>query len=306
MNDKNQEESILTEESLLNEESLENDSEKLLSDETSLLEDDSSKNDEEKILSDDPLLDDNSLENFGEQQPGENLLTDNDVQNSQSEQQANISSTETDLLDELPPTDNPIEKINTEELLNEDQTISPLSAAPFDDALGGINASLNSLEKKIETEQDQISSIKDELIKINQNDSSADVSSIKELNLSENLELSKKIKNIETRLKNIDNTISKFNALEKELEIDYEEDELNNSNSSDLKIFANQNNETTDNEPLDERVVEQNKIENTKKDQNQRAKVLLLILLLIVLGFWALEFFGFFNFYLLDLFTIKG
>jgi len=290
MSDKNQEESILNEEALLKDDaSTENSDEKLLSDDESLL--------SEEPSAETPTPD----------------LTDNmaDPDN---------MGTESDLLNETPPTENPIEEANPDDLLNTDQTVDTMSAAPFDKTLGDINSTLSNLEKKIETEQgqlkklDQLADIKSELVKINQNKSLGSSGH----NLPEVTELMQRIDVIEKRLNDIetsnkskfadvDNVITRFNALEKELDVEYDDDEQSNSGSSFMKLFDNKDKKEEDNQPedfADERVKELNEKENVKKQQNQNAKILLLVLLLLILGFWALDFFGIVELHLLKYFTV--
>ena len=290
MSDKNQEESILNEEALLKDDaSTENSDEKLLSDDESLL--------SEEPAADTPVPD----------------LTDNMAN-------PDTISTESELLNETPPTENPIEETNPDDLLNTDQTVDTMSAAPFDKTLGDINSTLNNLEKKIETEQgqlkklDQLADIKSELVKINQNKSLGSSGH----NLPEVTELMQRIDIIEKRLNDmetsnkskfadVDNVITRFNALEKELDVEYDDDEQSSSGSSFMKLFDNKDKKEDDNQPedfADERVKELNEKENVKKQQNQNAKILLLVLLLLILGFWALDFFGIVELHLLKYFTI--
>ena len=290
MSDKNQEESILNEEALLKDDaSTENSDEKLLSDDESLL--------SEEPAAETPAPD----------------LTDNMAN-------PDTISTESELLNETPPTENPIEETNPDDLLNTDQTVDTMSAAPFDKTLGDINSTLNNLEKKIETEQgqlkklDQLADIKSELVKINQNNSLGSSGH----NLPEVTELMQRIDIIEKRLNDmetsnkskfadVDNVITRFNALEKELDVEYDDDEQSSSGSSFMKLFDNKDKKEDDNQPedfADERVKELNEKENVKKQQNQNAKILLLVLLLLILGFWALDFFGIVELHLLKYFTI--
>ena len=290
MSDKNQEESILNEEALLKDDaSTENADEKLLSDDESLL--------SEEPAAETPAPD----------------LTDNMAN-------PDTISTESELLNETPPTENPIEETNPDDLLNTDQTVDTMSAAPFDKTLGDINSTLNNLEKKIETEQgqlkklDQLADIKSELVKINQNKSLGTSGH----NLPEVTELMQRIDIIEKRLNDmetsnkskfadVDNVITRFNALEKELDVEYDDDEQSSSGSSFMKLFDNKDKKEDDNKPedfADERVKELNEKENVKKQQNQNAKILLLVLLLLILGFWALDFFGIVELHLLKYFTI--
>jgi len=290
MSDKNQEESILNEEALLKDDaSTENADEKLLSDDESLL--------SEEPAAETPASD----------------LTDNMAD-------PDATGAESELLNETPPTENPIEETNPDDLLNTDQTVDTMSAAPFDKTLGDINSTLNNLEKKIETEQDQLkkldqlADIKSELVKINQNKSLGSSGH----NLPEVTELMQRIDVIEKRLNDmetsnkskfadVDNVITRFNALEKELDVEYDDDEQSNSGSSFMKLFDNKDKKEDDNQPedfADERVKELNEKENVKKQQNQNAKILLLVLLLLILGFWALDFFGIVELHLLKYFTI--
>ena len=290
MSDKNQEESILNEEALLKDDaSTENADEKLLSDDESLL--------SEEPAAETPAPD----------------LTDNMAD-------PDTTGAENELLNETPPTENPIEETNPDDLLNTDQTVDTMSAAPFDKTLGDINSTLNNLEKKIETEQDQLkkldqlADIKSELVKINQNKSLGSSGH----NLPEVTELMQRIDVIEKRLNDmetsnkskfadVDNVITRFNALEKELDVEYDDDEQSNSGSSFMKLFDNKDKKEDDNQPedfVDERVKELNEKENVKKQQNQNAKILLLVLLLLILGFWALDFFGIVELHLLKYFTI--
>ena len=290
MSDKNQEESILNEEALLKDDaSTENSDEKLLSDDESLL--------SEEPAAETPVPD----------------LTDNMAN-------PDTISTESELLNETPPTENPIEETNPDDLLNTDQTVDTMSAAPFDKTLGDINSTLNNLEKKIETEQgqlkklDQLADIKSELVKINQNKSLGTSGH----NLPEVTELMQRIDIIEKRLNDmetsnkskfadVDNVITRFNALEKELDVEYDDDEQSSSGSSFMKLFDNKDKKEDDNKPedfADERVKELNEKENVKKQQNQNAKILLLVLLLLILSFWALDFFGIVELHLLKYFTI--
>jgi len=290
MSDKNQEESILNEEALLKDDvSAENADEKLLSD-------------DESLLSEEPAAETPAPE-----------LTDNMAD-------PDTTGAESELLNETPPTENPIEETNPDDLLNTDQTVDTMSAAPFDKTLGDINSTLNNLEKKIETEQgqlkklDQLADIKSELVKINQNKSLGSSGH----NLPEVTELMQRIDIIEKRLNDmetsnkskfadVDNVITRFNALEKELDVEYDDDEQSSSGSSFMKLFDNKDKKEDDNQPedfADERVKELNEKENVKKQQNQNAKILLLVLLLLILGFWALDFFGIVELHLLKYFTI--
>ena len=227
---------------------------------------------------------------------------------------------ESELLNETPPTENPIEETNPDDLLNTDQTVDTMSAAPFDKTLGDINSTLNNLEKKIETEQDQLkkldqlADIKSELVKINQNKSLGSSGH----NLPEVTELMQRIDVIEKRLNDmetsnkskfadVDNVITRFNALEKELDVEYEDDEQSNSGSSFMKLFDNKDkkeNVVEKDEFADERVKELEAKEKGKKQSNQNAKILLLFLLLLILTFWALDFFGIVELHLLKYFTI--
>ena len=222
MSDKNQEESILNEEALLKDDaSTENADEKLLSDDESLL--------SEEPAAETPAPD----------------LTDNMAD-------PDTTGAESELLNETPPTENPIEETNPDDLLNTDQTVDTMSAAPFDKTLGDINSTLNNLEKKIETEQDQLkkldqlADIKSELVKINQNKSLGSSGH----NLPEVTELMQRIDIIEKRLNDmetsnkskfadVDNVITRFNALEKELDVEYDDDEQSSSGSSFMKLFDN-------------------------------------------------------------------
>ena len=290
MSDKNQEESILNEEALLKDDaSTENADEKLLSD-------------DESLLSEEPAAETPAPE-----------LTDNMAD-------PDATGSENELLNETPPTENPIEETNPDDLLNTDQTVDTMSAAPFDKTLGDINSTLSNLEKKIETEQgqlkklDQLADIKSELVKINQNKSLGSSGH----NLPEVTELMQRIDIIEKRLNDmetsnkskfadVDNVITRFNALEKELDVEYDDDEQSSSGSSFMKLFDNKDKKEDDNQPedfADERVKELNEKENVKKQQNQNAKILLLVLLLLILGFWALDFFGIVELHLLKYFTI--
>ena len=290
MSDKNQEESILNEEALLKDDvSTENTDEALLSDDDSLL--------SEEPAAETPAPD----------------LTDNMAD-------PDATSSENELLNETPPTENPIEDTNTDDLLNTDQTVDTMSAAPFDKTLGDINSTLNNLEKKIETEQDQLkkldqlSDIKAELVKINQNKSLGSSGH----NLPEVTELMQRIDIIEKRLNDmetsnkskfadVDNVITRFNALEKELDVEYDDDEQSNSGSSFMKLFDNKDkkeNVVEKDEFADERVKELEAKEKEKKQSNQNAKILLLFLLLLILTFWALDFFGIVELHLLKYFTI--
>jgi len=290
MSDKNQEESILNEEALLKDDaSTENADEKLLSDDESLLSEEPAAETPAPDLTDD--------------------MADPDA-----------TSSENELLNETPPTENPIEDTNTDDLLNTDQTVDTMSAAPFDKTLGDINSTLNNLEKKIETEQDQLkkldqlADIKSELVKINQNKSLGSSGH----NLPEVTELMQRIDVIEKRLNDmetsnkskfadVDNVITRFNALEKELDVEYDDDEQSNSGSSFMKLFDNKDkkeNVVEKDEFADERVKELEAKEKEKKQSNQNAKILLLFLLLLILTFWALDFFGIVELHLLKYFTI--
>ena len=290
MSDKNQEESILNEEALLKDDaSTENADEKLLSDDESLL--------SEEPVAETPASD----------------LTDNMAD-------PDATGAESELLNETPPTENPIEETNPDDLLNTDQTVDTMSAAPFDKTLGDINSTLNNLEKKIETEQDQLkkldqlADIKSELVKINQNKSLGSSGH----NLPEVTELMQRIDVIEKRLNDmetsnkskfadVDNVITRFNALEKELDVEYDDDEQNNSGSSFMKLFDNKDkkeNVVEKDEFADERVKELEAKEKEKKQSNQNAKILLLFSLLLILTFWALDFFGIVELHLLKYFTI--
>jgi len=291
MSNKNQEESILNEEALLKDDvSSENADEKLLSDDETLL--------NEEAAAESPITD----------------LTDNMAD-------PDTVGVESELLNEAPPTENPIEETNPDNLLNTDQTVDTMSAAPFDKTLGDINSTLNNLEKKIETEHDQLkkldqlSDIKSELVKINQNQSLGGSSGH---NLPEVTELIQRIDIIEKRLNDIensnkskfadvDNVITRFNALEKELDVEYDDDEQNTSGSSFMKLFDNKDkkeNTLEKDEYVDERVKELEEKEKEKKQSSQNAKILLLFLLLLILTFWALDFFGIVELYLLKYFTI--
>ena len=290
MRDKNQEESILNEEALLKDDvSTENADEKLLSDDESLL--------SEEPAAETPASD----------------LTDNMAD-------PDATGAESELLNETPPTENPIEETNPDDLLNTDQTVDTMSAAPFDKTLGDINSTLNNLEKKIETEQDQLkkldqlADIKSELVKINQNKSLGSSGH----NLPEVTESMQRIDVIEKRLNDmetsnkskfadVDNVITRFNALEKELDVEYDDDEQSNSGSSFMKLFDNKDkkeNVVEKDEFADERVKELEAKEKEKKQSNQNAKILLLFLLLLILTFWALDFFGIVELHLLKYFTI--
>jgi len=55
---------------------------------------------------------------------------------------------------------------------------------------------------------------------------------------------------------------------------------------------------------VDERVKELEEKEKEKKQSSQNAKILLLFLLLLIFTFWALDFFGIVELYLLKYFTI--
>ena len=303
MSDKNQEESIFNEEGLLKEKSTDNSDEKLLSDDDSLLNNDENTTPESETTTNDQLTDN---------------MTEPDNENSSEEA----------LLNENPPSDNPIENTNNDDLLNSDQTVDAMSAAPFDKTLGDINSTLNNLEKKIETEQDQLkkldqlADIKSELVKINQTRSMTGSSAGQGHNLQEISDLMEKIDAIENRLNNlesssktkfadVDNVITRFNALEKELDIEYEDDEKTNSGSSFMKLFDGKDTdkkEEKNNDGIisheDNRVKELEAKEKEKKQSNQNAKILLLFLLLLILTFWALDFFGIVELHLLKYFTI--
>ena len=98
MSDKNQEESILNEEALLKDDaSTENADEKLLSD-------------DESLLSEEPAAETQAPE-----------LTDNMAD-------PDATGAESELLNETPPTENPIEETNPDDLLNTDQTVDTMSA----------------------------------------------------------------------------------------------------------------------------------------------------------------------------------
>ena len=163
-----------------------------------------------------------------------------------------------------------------------------MSAAPFDKTLGDINSTLNNLEKKIETEQDQLkkldqlADIKSELVKINQNNSLGSSGH----NLPEVTELMQRIDIIEKRLNDmetsnkskfadVDNVITRFNALEKELDVEYDDDEQSNSGSSFMKLFDNKDKKENVNEKdefADERVKELDEKEKVKKQSKSKCK----------------------------------
>ena len=164
--------------------------------------------------------------------------------------------------------------------------------------------------------------IKSELVKINQTRSMTGSSAGQGHNLQEISDLMEKIDAIENRLNNlesssktkfadVDNVITRFNALEKELDIEYEDDEKTNSGSSFMKLFDGKDTdkkEEKNNDGIisheDNRVKELDEKEKITKQQNHNAKILLLVLLLMILIFWALEFFGIVELHLLKYFTI--
>ena len=229
------------------------------------------------------------------------LLDDEEDNNSLLSETEDALTDSDDLLKSAPEVD-PVEEAN--------ESLRTSNADPFN-LMKEVNSTLSQIEKKIDQDHnklkklDQLEDIKNELIKMNEvkelssiEDQSDDTPSHGD-NLPDNSELLIKIEYLQNKIRDIENenkerfekiesTVERFEEIEKELEVEYVDEEQTQEHDLGNQISPAQN---TSNEEV-------SNFKETSKPKNNLLLLLLIFLIILVSGAFILDTLGIVNLYL--------
>ena len=229
------------------------------------------------------------------------LLGDEEDSNSLLSETEDALTDSDDLLTSAPEVD-PVEEAN--------ESLRTSNADPFN-LMKEVNSTLSQIEKKIDQDHnklkklDQLEDIKNELIKMNEvkelssiEDQSDDTPSHGD-NLPDNSELLIKIEYLQNKIREIENenkerfekiesTVERFEEIEKELEVEYVDEEQTQEHDLGNQISPAQN---TSNEEV-------SNFKETSKPKNNLLLLLLIFLIILVSGAFILDTLGIVNLYL--------
>ena len=229
------------------------------------------------------------------------LLDDEEDNNSLLSETEDALTDSDDLLKSAPEVD-PVEEAN--------ESLRTSNADPFI-LMKEVNSTLSQIEKKIDQDHnklkklDQLEDIKNELIKMNEvkelssiEDQSDDTPSHGD-NLPDNSELLIKIEYLQNKIREIENenkerfekiesTVERFEEIEKELEVEYVDEEQTQEHDLGNQISPAQN---TSNEEV-------SNFKETSKPKNNLLLLLLIFLIILVSGAFILDTLGIVNLYL--------
>jgi predicted RNase H-like nuclease (RuvC/YqgF family) len=229
------------------------------------------------------------------------LLDDEEDNNSLLSETEDALTDSDDLLKSAPEVD-PVEEAN--------ESLRTSYADPFN-LMKEVNSTLSQIEKKIDQDHnklkklDQLEDIKNELIKMNEvkelssiEDQSDDTPSHGD-NLPDNSELLIKIEYLQNKIREIENenkerfekiesTVERFEEIEKELEVEYVDEEQTQEHDLGNQISPAQN---TSNEEV-------SNFKETSKPKNNLLLLLLIFLIILVSGAFILDTLGIVNLYL--------
>ena len=229
------------------------------------------------------------------------LLDDEEDNNSLLSETEDALTDSDDLLKSAPEVD-PVEEAN--------ESLRTSNADPFN-LMKEVNSTLSQIEKKIDQDHnqlkklDQLEDIKNELIKMNEvkelssiEDQSDDTPSHGD-NLPDNSELLIKIEYLQNKIREIENenkerfekiesTVERFEEIEKELEVEYVDEEQTQEHDLGNQISPAQN---TSNEEV-------SNFKETSKPKNNLLLLLLIFLIILVSGAFILDTLGIVNLYL--------
>jgi chromosome segregation ATPase len=229
------------------------------------------------------------------------LLDDEEDNNSLLSETEDALTDSDDLLKSAPEVD-PVEEAN--------ESLRTSNPDPFN-LMKEVNSTLSQIEKKIDQDHnklkklDQLEDIKNELIKMNEvkelssiEDQSDDTPSHGD-NLPDNSELLIKIEYLQNKIREIENenkerfekiesTVERFEEIEKELEVEYVDEEQTQEHDLGNQISPAQN---TSNEEV-------SNFKETSKPKNNLLLLLLIFLIILVSGAFILDTLGIVNLYL--------
>ena len=234
------------------------------------------------------------------------LLGDEEDSNSLLSETEDALTDSDDLLTSAPEVD-PIEEAN--------ESLITMDSDPFN-IIKEVNSTLSQIEKKIDQDHnqlkklDQLEDIKNELIKMNEvkelssiEDQSDDTPSHGD-NLPDNSELLIKIESLQNKIRELENenkerfekiesTVERFEEIEKELEVEYvdEEHEKEQTQEHDLEINEISPTQNISNE-------EDSNFKETSKPKSNLLLLLLIFLIILVSGAFILDTLGIVNLYL--------
>ena len=234
------------------------------------------------------------------------LLGDEEDSNSLLSETEDALTDSDDLLKSAPEVD-PVEEAN--------ESLRTSNADPFN-LMKEVNSTLSQIEKKIDQDHnqlkklDQLEDIKNELIKMNEvkelssNEDQSDDTPSHGDNLPDNSELLIKIEYLQNKIREIENenkerfekiesTVERFEEIEKELEVEYvdEEHEEEQTQEHDLEINEISPAQNTSNE-------EDSNFKETSKPKSNLLLLLLIFLIILVSGAFILDTLGIVNLYL--------
>ena len=234
------------------------------------------------------------------------LLGDEEDSNSLLSETEDALTDSDDLLTSAPEVD-PIEEAN--------ESLITMDSDPFN-IIKEVNSTLSQIEKKIDQDHnqlkklDQLEDIKNELIKMNEvkelssNEDQSDDTPSHGDNLPDNSELLIKIESLQNKIRELENenkerfekiesTVERFEEIEKELEVEYvdEEHEEEQTQEHDLEINEISPAQNTSNE-------EDSNFKETSKPKSNLLLLLLIFLIILVSGAFILDTLGIVNLYL--------
>ena len=229
------------------------------------------------------------------------LLGDEEDSNSLLSETEDALTDSDDLLTSAPEVD-PIEEAN--------ESLITMDSDPFN-IIKEVNSTLSQIEKKIDQDHnqlkklDQLEDIKNELIKMNEvkelssNEDQSDDTPSHGDNLPDNSELLIKIESLQNKIRELENenkerfekiesTVERFEEIEKELEVEYVDEEQTQEHDLGNQISPAQN---TSNEEV-------SNFKETSKPKNNLLLLLLIFLIILVSGAFILDTLGIVNLYL--------
>ena len=229
------------------------------------------------------------------------LLGDEEDSNSLLSETEDALTDSDDLLTSAPEVD-PIEEAN--------ESLITMDSDPFN-IIKEVNSTLSQIEKKIDQDHnqlkklDQLEDIKNELIKMNEvkelssNEDQSDDTPSHGDNLPDNSELLIKIESLQNKIRELENenkerfekiesTVERFEEIEKELEVEYVDEEQTQEHDLGNQISPAQN---TSNE-------EDSNFKETSKPKSNLLLLLLIFLIILVSGAFILDTLGIVNLYL--------
>ena len=234
------------------------------------------------------------------------LLGDEEDSNSLLSETEDALTDSDDLLTSAPEVD-PIEEAN--------ESLITMDSDPFN-IIKEVNSTLSQIEKKIDQDHnqlkklDQLEDIKNELIKMNEvkelssNEDQSDDTPSHGDNLPDNSELLIKIESLQNKIRELENenkerfekiesTVERFEEIEKELEVEYvdEEHEKEQTQEHDLEINEISPAQNISNE-------EDSNFKETSKPKSNLLLLLLIFLIILVSGAFILDTLGIVNLYL--------